>query len=106
MSNILILGATSAIAKQTTRLFAADEHHIYLVARNEDKLKSMQQDMQVRGASSVNYESIDLADDSQHQALIQRATKAMGSIDIVVVAYGTLANQKNSEKIENRLSLK
>lgn len=97
MSNILILGATSAIAKKTTRLFAADEDNLYLVARNEEKLKSMQQDMLVRGASSVNYKSLDLSDDQQHVKLIQQATEAMGSIDIVLVAYGTLSEQKASE---------
>ena len=67
MSNILILGATSAIAKKTTRLFAADEHSLYLVARNEDKLSSMKQDMLVRGAKEVHYESLDLADEGQHE---------------------------------------
>ena len=98
MSNVLILGATSSIAKHTTRLFAADENNLFLVARNADKLKSMQQDMQVRGASSVNYESLDLSDDSLHEGLIQRATETMGSIDIVLVAYGTLAHQQTSAK--------
>ena len=98
MSNILILGATSAIAKHTTRLFAADEHQLYLVARNEDKLKSMQQDMRVRGATDVHYASLDLSDDSQHEAMIKQATEKMGSIDTVLVAYGTLGDQKFCEK--------
>ena len=96
MSNILILGATSSIAKHTTRLFAADEHSLYLVARNEDKLASMKQDMLVRGATEVNYETLDLSDDSKHQDLIKRATESMGSIDTVFIAYGTLANQADS----------
>ena len=104
MSNILILGATSAIAKHTTRLFAADEHSLYLVARNEDKLASMKQDMLVRGAQDVHYESLDLADDKQHEELIKRATDTMGSIDTVFIAYGTLANQNESAKnYENTL---
>lgn len=98
MSNILILGATSAIAKHTTRLFAADEHSLYLVARNEDKLASMKQDMLVRGAQDVNYEMLDLADDRQHEDLIKRVTDTMGSIDTVFIAYGTLANQNDSAK--------
>lgn len=96
MSNILILGATSAIAKHTARLFAADENSLYLVARNEDKLTSMKQDMLVRGATEVNYETLDLADDSKHQELIMRATDSMGSIDTVFIAYGTLADQSGS----------
>lgn len=105
MSNILILGATSAIAKHTARLFAADNHSLYLVARNRNKLAAMQQDMQVRGAESVSYEDIDLADNSKHEALIKRATEAMSSIDIVLIAYGTLGNQASSQQsYENTLS--
>lgn len=98
MSNILILGATSAIAKHTTRLLAADEHSLYLVARNEKKLSKMKQDMLVRGAKEVSYECLDLSDDKLHQQLIQRATKAMGNIDIVLIAYGTLSVQTKSIK--------
>lgn len=104
MSNILILGATSAIAKHTTRLFATDEHSLYLVARNESKLSSMKQDMLVRGAKEVNYESLDLADNKQHKDLISRVTETMGSIDTVLIAYGTLAEQsKSEESYENTL---
>ena len=104
MSNILILGATSSIAKHTTRLFAADEHSLYLVARNEDKLAAMKQDMLVRGATDVHYETLDLADDSQHQNLIKRVTDSMGSIDTVFIAYGTLADQnKSATNYENTL---
>jgi len=96
MSNILILGATSAIAKHTARLLAADGHSLYLVARNDDKLVAMKQDMLVRGATEVNYESLDLADDKKHEKLIQRATDTMGSIDTVLIAYGTLADQNSA----------
>lgn len=104
MSNILILGATSAIAKHTTRLFAADEHNLYLVARNKDKLSAMKQDMLVRGATDVHYESLDLADNTNHADLIKRATEKMGSIDTVLVAYGTLGDQLTSiESYENTL---
>ena len=104
MSNILILGATSAIAKHTTRLFAADEHSLYLVARNKGKLAAMKQDMLVRGAKDVHYEILDLADSKQHEDLINRATKTMGSIDTVLIAYGTLADQsKSEESYENTL---
>lgn len=104
MSNILILGATSTIAKHTIRLFAADEHSLYLVARNEDKLASMKQDMLVRGAKDVNYESLDLSDNKQHINLISRVTESMGSIDTVLIAYGTLSDQSISiESYENTL---
>jgi len=104
MSNILILGATSAIAKHTARLFAADKHNLYLVARNKNKLSAMKQDMLIRGANEVNYECLDLADDGQHEVLISRVTETMGSIDTILIAYGTLADQKiSSENYANTL---
>lgn len=104
MSNILILGATSAIAKHTTRLLAADGHTLYLVARNNDKLAAIKQDMLVRGATEVSYENLDLAEVSQHEPLIQRAISKMGNIDIVFIAYGTLSDQAHSiESYENTL---
>lgn len=98
MSNILILGATSSIAKHTVRLFAQDENSLYLVARSKNKLPAMKQDMLVRGAKEVEFESLDLSDNELHAELIKRATDKMGSIDIVLIAYGTLGNQKKCEK--------
>ena len=96
MANILILGATSSIAKHTARLFAKDENNLYLVARNKSKLPAMKQDMQVRGARQVEHESLDLADVELHADLIRRATEKMGSIDVVLIAYGTLGDQNKS----------
>jgi hypothetical protein len=58
----------------------------------------MKKDMLVRGATEVEYEALDLANDELHADLIKRATEKMGSIDIVLVAYGTLANQEKAAK--------
>jgi hypothetical protein len=58
----------------------------------------MKQDMLVRGAKEVNYETLDLADDKEHEKLISRVTETMGSIDTVLIAYGTLADQSESAK--------
>ena len=39
MKNVAIFGATSAIAEQVARLFAAEGARIYLVARRADQLE-------------------------------------------------------------------
>ena len=39
--NILIVGATSAIAQETARLFAARGDELFLVGRNEEKLQTL-----------------------------------------------------------------
>ena len=97
MQNILIIGATSAIAEATARLYAADGANLYLLARNEDRLKTITADLKIRGAGSVESAHFEANDLASHQALLDRAYHALGSFDIVVIAHGTLGNQKASE---------
>ena len=47
--NVLIVGATSAIAEATARLFAANGDRLYLVARNRDRVDAVAADLRVRG---------------------------------------------------------
>jgi len=49
----MILGATSAIAHETAKHFAADEAALFIVGRNGDKLAAIQRDLEVRGAARV-----------------------------------------------------
>ncbi len=39
MKNILIIGATSAIAKECAKIWAERDDKLFLVARNEENLK-------------------------------------------------------------------
>ena len=49
MRKILIIGATSAIAEATARIFAARGDALFLVARNADRLQAIATDLNVRG---------------------------------------------------------
>ena len=50
MRKILIMGATSAIAEATARLFAARGDALFLVGRNPDRLGAIADDLCLRGA--------------------------------------------------------
>ena len=52
--NILLIGATSAIAKAVSRLYAERNDRLFLIARNEARLKVLADDLIVRGAQSVD----------------------------------------------------
>ena len=52
---ILIIGATSAIAKATARIYAERKHELFLIARNEARLNDLAADLDVRGAQMVLY---------------------------------------------------
>ena len=97
MKRVLILGATSAIARATARIFAERGDRLFLVARDDAKLEATAQDLRSRGAEGVDYASADLADDTRHEALVEEAIQTLGGLDIVLIAYGTLPDQKALE---------
>lgn len=93
MRNLLIIGATSAIAEATARRFAAAGARFYLVGRNAEKLAAIARDLEIRSGQSVHSESLDLDLLAHHPALVERATRALGSIDIALIAHGVLPDQ-------------
>lgn len=98
MRKILIIGATSAIAEATARIFAARGDALFLVARNADRLQAIATDLNVRGAVRTATATLDVADFSAHQAVIDRAEQGLGGLDTVLIAHGTLSDQSECEK--------
>lgn len=98
MQRVLILGATSAIAEQTARLFAARGDQLMLVARNTTRLQAICDDLRVRGAHACEFRVTDLVDQSLHADVIQETIQQLGGLDIVLIAYGTLGDQKGSQE--------
>jgi short-subunit dehydrogenase len=98
MLKILIVGATSAIAYETARCFAADGAELFLVGRSEEKLATLQDDLQARGAKHTAIYALDLTELDKHPAMIDAAIEALGGLDAVLVAHGTLSDQEASQK--------
>lgn len=94
---LAIFGATSAIAHETAKRFAADGADIVVVARNETKLHTVSDDLKVRGAKSVTPITSDLSKIETHDALIKQIIETLGGLDAVLIAHGTLGNQQDSE---------
>jgi len=97
MQHILIIGATSAIAEATARLYAKQGATLYLIARNKTRLETIAADLKIRGASSVSIAEFDATNFERHQKLLDNAHKALGTIDIALIAHGTLGDQKACE---------
>jgi decaprenylphospho-beta-D-erythro-pentofuranosid-2-ulose 2-reductase len=97
MKRILVIGATSAIAEHCARIWASRGDALYLVARNEERLKTIAADLNVRGAAQIECYCMDLNDIHGHAAMLDAATEGMGCIDTALIAHGTLSNQKSCE---------
>ena len=98
MKKVLVIGATSAIAENCARIWAGRGATLYLVARNEERLKAIASDLKVRGAAHSEIYCTDLNETFNHIALIDAAQTAMGGIDTVLIAHGTLSKQKACEQ--------
>ncbi len=97
MKRILIIGATSAIAEHCARIWAAEGDALHLVARNEQHVQLIASDLKVRGDSEVTTYVTDLNNMDKHEELLDVAAAALGGVDIVLIAHGTLSNQKSCE---------
>lgn len=93
MKKILIIGATSAIAEATARLYAENGDRLALIARNESHLDAVAQDLRHRGADSVATFVLDANDFDRHEEVLLAADEALGGLDFALIAHGTLPDQ-------------
>jgi len=93
MRRILITGATSAIAQEAARHFAANGDAFLLVARDPEKLAAVADDLRARGASQVETATVDLLDLARSSRLIDETVEKLGGLDALLVAQGTLPDQ-------------
>lgn len=94
---VLALGATSAIAEATLRLLADAGAHFFLVGRDAQKLAAVRADLLTRGAVSVATSVADLNDTAAHPALLEKAAKTLGTIDLSLIAHGILGDQMQAQ---------
>jgi short-subunit dehydrogenase len=92
MQRVLIIGATSAIAEATARRYAARGAAIHLLGRQAARLQTIAADLTTRGArSSIGV--LDVNDSAHHGDILDAAWAALGGVDIVLIAHGTLPDQ-------------
>jgi len=101
LKTILIVGANSAIAKATARIYAEQQFALYLLARDPAQLASQKADLELRGAHSVECAPFDANDFDSHKELIEKALSSLGHFDIVLISHGSLPDQVACENSFN-----
>jgi decaprenylphospho-beta-D-erythro-pentofuranosid-2-ulose 2-reductase len=97
MQKIIVLGATSGIALEVQRQLAQRGCELLLVARSPQRLADIQADLLVWGARQVLAYSADLASVQQHAAVFEFARRTFADFDTVLLAYGSMRDQKDCE---------
>ena len=94
---VLIFGATSAIAAEVTRLYAARGARLYLVGRNPDKLARLAG--QLGPAALAGTHAADLDDTGAAADLVAGGVAALGgAVDVALIAQGLLGDQLATER--------
>jgi len=97
MRKVLVVGAGSAIAEQTARLLAQRGDSLFLVGRQATALEALRADLKVRGAGALGTCVMDANDFNAHEAMLEEAEQSLGGLDTVLIAHGTLSDQKKCE---------
>jgi short-subunit dehydrogenase len=90
---VLVVGATSAIAAETARVYAAYGARLFLTGRDAGRLEAVAADLRVRGASAVETALLDTTDHARCGVVIEQAWDAFGGLDVALIAHGVLPDQ-------------
>lgn len=94
MRRVLLVGATSTIAQEVGRLYAAQRAAMFLVARTAEKLDAVTADLTVRGANVVGSALWDAREWAQAADIVEHARRALGVLEVVLIAHGHLPRQE------------
>lgn len=86
------------MAEHTARRFAVDGARLALAARDQEKLNTLAADLRVRGAAEViALPKFDAGEPDNGSLAVEAAFKALETVDIVLIAHGSLPEQKCCE---------
>lgn len=98
MKNILIIGATSTIARACAAQWAKDGNRFFLTGRNPEKLQAVADDLSIRYNVSVKTYILDVNNNDDYGAMIESCFDLMNTIDITLIAHGTLPDQEKCNR--------
>lgn len=104
-NRVVILGALSAIAIATARLYAQEGAAIVLVARNSERLDILAADLRARGAVQVEVAALDLEAEAMNApAHMTDWKQRLGGLDHVHLVYGYLGTQEKASASPSELA--
>ncbi len=93
MKKILIVGATSAMARAYARIWADKKAAFFLVARDPVKLQQTADDLLAHGASAVHTAILDVTDIASHKTVVDDCFNKLSAVEVALIAHGTLPDQ-------------
>ena len=95
---VALLGASKGMGRAVARVLAERGDALFLLGRDRADLERSAADLQIRGAAgAVGVAECDLLQPSSFAPALEAATRALGSLDAVVVTAGLFAAQEELE---------
>lgn len=88
MQSILILGATSSIARACSEILASRQCKLFLASRNIAELERIASDLRIRFSIEVEYAFFDITQIDSHTVFFEKLIEKMGVIDGLIMAVG------------------
>ncbi len=106
MKATLITGASGGIGEAFARRLAAEKHNLVLVARSEDKLMQLCDELMLRHEIIAHYVALDLTDSQADSRLFDETEKHGFEIDCLInnAGFGSMGDFANLE-LENELEM-
>ena len=98
---IIILGATSTIARATAMAFAAKGHDLYLAGRDSDEIKRIANDLMIRYGITALPGNFDAEQFATHEAFFLKSLKECGELTGVIFACGYMVNGSAATDFNN-----
>lgn len=96
--SVLILGATSPIARAVATEYASRGHNVFVAARDEQKAKDIASDLKLRHDIDARGGAFDALDMDNHAALVQHVEDEVGPISVALIAFGAMGDQQESQQ--------
>lgn len=95
--SVLILGATSPIARATAVEYAKRGHAIAVAARDLDEARRIASDLRIRHQIEAKAYRFDAVDVDAHPTLVDEVEEQLGDVAIALVAFGHMGDQEQSQ---------
>ena len=95
MKKILIIGANSALALPCIKIWAKKDYSLFLVGRNEEKLKNLKNDLEKKYNINIQISVKNLINKKNCDELKDEYFRENNSLDILFICYGILGEQEN-----------
>ncbi len=95
--SVLILGATSRVARELAHRYAEAGLAVAVAARDVDEARRITADLAIRREVPAQAYAFDATDFDSHAPLLDAVEDALGPIEVAVVAFGDMGDQEAAQ---------